>query len=75
MDIKEAKIICEMNGEIISRCEFCNPDMSYGNKEIYKEDDIELFIANDLLRLLKEDSNMARNILIRYCPMCGRKLR
>lgn len=55
------------------RCVFCDPDMSFGNKAIYNEDGIELFIANGYLRLLRPNSNIARNILIQYCPICGRR--
>jgi hypothetical protein len=48
--------------------------MSFSNKAIYKEDDIELFIANDYLKLLRKDSSMARSIIINFCPICGRNI-
>ena len=56
------------------KCDFCDPSRSFGNEPIFKEDGIELFIAKDLLRLLRIDDNIAENIKIKFCPMCGRRI-
>ena len=56
------------------KCKYCNPDTLFGGKTILKEDGVELFIANDYLKVIKPDITMERSIIIKYCPMCGRKL-
>jgi hypothetical protein len=52
-------------------CVHCNPAMSYGNKALIANDDMQVFIANDELHIL---GHSEESIQINYCPMCGRQI-
>jgi 4-hydroxy-3-methylbut-2-en-1-yl diphosphate synthase IspG/GcpE len=55
------------------KCEYCNPVMSYGNKAIYVDKEVDIYIAKDILFILKEPKAETSKVKIKYCPMCGRK--
>jgi hypothetical protein len=57
-------------------CKFCDPVKSFGNTELLKKDDIEVFIANEHLYALYGDGynkRFSESVDIDYCPKCGRK--
>ena len=56
-------------------CKYCNPDMSFGNDKLFKDDDIQVFIVSDFLYLLKGQDHFAKTVSIKYCPICGKKIK
>lgn len=56
------------------QCKYCNPNVSYGNNSIYKDEDLDVYIANDWLHLHKRGMALASQVKINYCPVCGREI-
>lgn len=55
-------------------CEYCNNNKSFGNKKIIKNDDVDVFIVDDILYTLIVEKYIGYQEYINYCPMCGDKI-
>ena len=59
----------------MNKCKYCNPNMSYGNDYVYIDEDVKIFIAKGIMKILKAGDKIATNIKIKNCPICGRKIK
>jgi hypothetical protein len=56
------------------KCKFCDENASYGNKSIYRNREVDIYIVGKMLYILKIGKANADKVSIRFCPQCGRKL-
>ncbi len=56
-------------------CKYCNPDASYGNNSIYKDEELDVYIVKDWLHLHKRGMTLASKVRINFCPVCGANIK
>ena len=56
-------------------CQYCNPKMSFGNESIIHNEQVNVFIGNDVFHVLVQGENISNKKLIKFCPMCGREFK
>ena len=56
-------------------CVYCNDGFSQGNQSIYRDNEVDVYIVRKMLYILKSDAKIAKKNTIRFCPICGRRLK
>lgn len=56
-------------------CEYCNKINDYKGKYIYKDNLHQVFIVLNVLKILNFVEKSTVGIEIKYCPMCGERIK
>lgn len=54
-------------------CKYCDKSKNFGNDEIFSNNEYEIFIANNIIKILNHETKSSQGIKVNYCPMCGKK--